>query len=212
MSILAPTELQSVSTEHAPLPAGVSVDGLGLTLPDNLSYEDWSLVGRKLADTSRNVVWFLGDFLAFGHAHYAETHWGGRTPSELYTRLARETGYAEQTLMNARVVCMKLPPSRRRDNLTLSHAAEIVGRCKDPEDYEGWIDYVSQGGVSVKALRSKLREDTATVAPEANDVGVNSVLETTRQFVRDFQAYGDLSPGMRVELRKILGPVIRDLS
>ena len=194
------------------MPPGVAIDGLGLTLPDNLSYEDWSIVGRKLADTSRSVVWFLGDWLAHGHQHFSESHWGGRPPAELYARIAQETGYAEQTLQNARAVCKKLPVSRRRDNLTFSHAAEIVGRCEDPADYEGWIDYVAQGGVSVKALRTRLRQDGATVKAEANDVGVTTVLEITRQFVRDYQAEGDLTPGMRVELRKILAPVLRDLS
>ena len=195
------------------LPAGVEFDRRGLVLPDTLAYDEWSLVGRRIADTTRSVVWCLGDWLVFGQNKYRDSHWGGRVPSELYARLERETGYAEQTLKNAVTVCRSLPLSRRRDNVTFSHATEIVGRVKDPEDYEGWIDFVSQGGVSVKSLRERLRKEGAANDPEANDTATVSFLEIARQFARDYNAgIEEFTPSHRQELRKILSSVVRDLA
>ena len=75
------------------------------------------------------------------------------------------------------------------------------------------MDLVEAEGLSIKALREKLRKSTADHAPEANDQGTPSFLETARQFVRDYQsAAGEFTPAYRKELAKILEPVLRDLA
>jgi len=190
----------------------VEVTRLGLVLPDDLSHADWLRIGGKVTETVASAMWIMGDWLVFGHKHYGDSLWHGRTPIELYDRLADETGYASGTLQNARMVCARIPRSRRRENVTYSHAQEIVARCDSQEDIEGWVDYVSNERPSTKALREKLRRDTATERSEADDVGVTSFLEVARQFARDFNANRtEVSPIMRAELRKILKPVLEEL-
>jgi hypothetical protein len=202
----------SASTQVIALPVG-QADRLGLSLPADLKYDDWVGVGRRVVELSKAATWLLGDWLVYGAQTYGASHWGGRVPHELYERLAQETGYAEQTLQNARCVCQKIPRSRRRDNVSFSHAVEIAGRVEDPEDIEGWLDFVSAGGVTVKALREKLRAASAEAHPESGDVGVTTILETARQFSRDYlAAQPRITPVMRNELRKILSTTLRDLA
>lgn len=177
-----------------------------------MAYEDWMSVSSRVVEVTGAALWMLGDLLAYGHANFQDTHWGKRTPSELYERLARETGYAEGTLANARVVCSRFPLSRRRDNVSFGHAVEIVGRVKDPEQYEDWVDWVSESGASVRQLRERLRTNGAAVRREVGDTGVVSFLEIARQFARDYASAKDgFSAPMRIEVAKILGPVVRDL-
>lgn len=157
-------------------------------------------------------MWVLGDYLAFGVATYGDTLWHGRVPTELYERLAEETGYSTGTLQNARSICARIPRSRRRENVTYAHAQEIVGRCKSEEDIEGWLDYVSVERPTTKALRERLRTENAITHAEPSDAGVTSFLETARQFSRDYSSAREgVTPVLRNELRKILAPVLIDL-
>jgi hypothetical protein len=189
------------------------VDRFGLTLPPDLAYSEWQSIGRRVNDVVKSAMWCLGDFLAYGVATYGDTLWGGRVPTELYERLAEETGYSVGTLQNARSVCARIPRSRRRENVTYAHAQEIVGRCKTEQDIEGWLDYVSVERPTTKALRERLRTESASSHPEPADIGVTSFLETARQFSRDYASSQEaVTPVLRNELRKILAPVLRDLS
>lgn len=168
-------------------------------------------IGRKVTEVTGAAMWMIGDWLAYGQAHYLDSHWGKRVPEELYARIAEETGYAVQTLANAKYVCCKLPFSRRREKLTFHHAAEIVGRVPDGQ-YEFWIEKTVREGYTVKGLRETLRRALSTVRLEPHDTGTKSFLEQARQFARDYAASREkFNPKMRVELRKVLEEVVRDL-
>jgi hypothetical protein len=170
-------------------------------------------VGRRVSEASKAAMWWLGDWLAYGVSTYGKTHWGDRTPRELYERISEETGYAVDTLDKARRVCERIPRSQRRDNVSFSHAIEIVGRVDDPDDIEGWVDFVSSASISAKDLRRKLRGAGAEAHPETGDTGVTTILEAARQFSRDYLAAQErITPVMRNELRKILAPTLRDLA
>ena len=166
-----------------------------------------------MSEAAGATLWWIGDWLAYGDKSFTTDRAGsGRAAYGLHVEVARITGYAEQTLHNAKCVCVALPISRRREGLTFAHAAEIVGRA-DPKDHEEWIDRVVTEGMSVKALREMLRAEKATVATESGDTRATSFLETTRQYVRDYLAAAGRSftPAYRAELKKILGPVIKDV-
>lgn len=162
-----------------------------------------------MSEAAGATLWWIGDWLAYGDKSFPTS---GRSAYGLHVEVARITGYAEQTLHNAKCVCTALPFSRRREGLTFGHAAEIVGRA-DPQDHDKWIDRVLKEGLSVKALREELRADKSTVATEPGDTRAVSFLETTRQYVRDYLAAAGRSftPAYRAELKKILGPVLKDV-
>ena len=198
---LVATEAPSTSTSTPP----------GLELPDNLSHEQWLALGRRLAHDLKSSLWRVGDWLAYGQKFYTN---GEKKQIEngLYAKVAGDMDLSEQTLRNAKCVCLKLPMSRRRDKLTFSHAAEIVGRV--PEGmYDYWIDRVIREELPVKSLREMLRKTKAVHKDEANDGGTKSFLETARQFTRDFLSEcDDWNPSMRREVQVILTPVLKKLA
>lgn len=168
-------------------------------------------IGSRLKELNGSVMWLLGDWLAYGHANYAKEQWGGRSPTGLYEQLSLETGYSISTLKNAKYLCSNLDSSRRRDNLTFSHALEIVSMAPKEEVTE-WIDKVTTEPVTVKKLREQLRRAQSDHRRESNDEGTVSILEITRQFVRDFQAESStINPQLAWKLKETLRPVLLSL-
>ena len=193
------------------MPEGCQLNRCGITFTASLEYDDWMKVGRRLIDVTGAAMWMVGDWLAYGHANYTETKWGKKLPDRLYAEISAQTGYSEQTLANAKCVCLALPHALRRERLTFSHAAEIVGRVPE-EDRAHWVEEAVSEGISVKALREKLRKKYSSAAAEPEDRGESSLLESARQFVRDYlAATSGMAPRYKSELSRVLAPVIKDL-
>lgn len=209
MSTPKPTAALSLSTR-----SGVVATKQGLTIRKELGYEDWKRLGVDLKDLSAASPWMIGDWLAYGHEHYTKTHWGNRLPDGLYKQISDAIGLSESTLANIKYIAQALPPSRRRDGLTMAHAQEIIGRLKGkPEEQDKWIAAVVSTDMSVKSLRVQLRAQQAKTPTEVNDRGTPSALETARQFVRDFSVVGEsLSPAGAQEVLRILAPVLQRLT
>jgi len=194
------------------IPSGCQVFRQGLVLASDVDREAWVGLGRRMSEVAGASLWWIGDWLAYGETRFATA---GK-PSINAARgvcadVAKLTGYAEQTLHNAKCVCRALPLSRRREGLTFTHAAEIVGRS-DPSEHDRWIALTLKEGLSRKALRERLRAAKATVPVDPADVRSGSFLETSRQFVRDYlTASRSFTPAYRTELRRILAPVVKDL-
>lgn len=208
VATLEPTTAPSVS------PPEVIEHDHGLTLAPGLDYDTWMSVGKKQATNAGASMWRLGDWLAYGQTTYKTQANGKRIfPDKLYAQIAAQIGANEITLRNAKIVCSRLALYRRRERLSFGHAQDIVSRAPE-KDWDLWIARVVDEGLSVKVLREQLRKAKATYKPEQGDVGVVSILETYRQFVRDHAAITartPLTPPMRRELLKILTPVLRDL-
>jgi len=94
---------------------------------------------------SRCSQWWLGDWIRYG-----TSRWG-----EKYKEAARITGYDIQTLRNISYVAGQVEVSRRRDNLTWSHHAEVCALEPDQQDH--WLDLATEHRMSVADLRVELR-------------------------------------------------------
>ena len=209
------------------LPEGCRWHPRGLELRPGLSFVEWQGIGAQLFKMAGAIMWYLGDWLAYGEQEYAGNkgsklgtglgckNANGSTaylPHNFYATYAEQYNLTEQTLKNAKCVCAAVNLSRRRDRLTFSHAVEIVGRSKDGQR-DFWIFKVEAEGMSTKTLRAQLRLASAKYKPEPNDVGKVTILEISRQYIRDYLARRDkFSPAMKKELAKILAPVLQDLS
>jgi len=92
----------------------------------------------------RNAAWWIGDWLRYGTARYGSK----------YAAAARTTGYDRQTLMNMVYVATRFEFSRRRENLSWSHHAELA--AFDIDQQERWLDRAAAERFSVRDLREML--------------------------------------------------------
>jgi hypothetical protein len=106
---------------------------------------EWIAAGRRLGAMSRSSQWWVGDWVRYG-----SERWG-----EKYVEAARITGYDVHSLRNMAYVASRFDMSRRRDNLTWSHHAEVA--AIEPGDQELWLDRASEERLSVSDLRVELR-------------------------------------------------------
>lgn len=125
----------------APVPASA----LAWVPSEDMDALAWVHVGHRLGVMGRCSQWWLGDWIRYGNMR-----WG-----EKYKEAARVTGYDVQTLRNIAYVARQIDVSRRRDNLTWSHHAEVC--ALEPDEQDRWLDFASDQRMSVADLRLELR-------------------------------------------------------
>ena len=92
--------------------------------PDrHLDLPEWIRQGKSLGTIGRGAAWWIGDWVNYGSAKFGEK----------YARAARITGYDIQSLMNMAYVAARFHISRRRENLSWSHHAEVAAAIPDPK-------------------------------------------------------------------------------
>jgi hypothetical protein len=116
----------------------------------------WIQVGHRLGSMARCSQWWLGDWIGYGIAR-----WG-----EKYKQAARSTGYDVQTLRNIAYVARHVDVSRRRDNLSWSHHAEVC--ALEPEEQDRWLDLAADQRMSVSDLRLELRAARRLEGPSSS--------------------------------------------
>jgi hypothetical protein len=117
----------------------------GWTPPRDLNQSQWFEVGRTLGRMGRYSRWWVGDWLLYAHRQ-----WGER-----YKQASRVTGYDYGTLRNIVSLAQKFELSRRRDNLSWGHHADVASLPREEQDL--WLDRASELGLSREDLRVELR-------------------------------------------------------
>lgn len=118
----------------------------GLELPPRLPFETWQRIGRQISLISDCSRWWLGDWLIYGERHYPNRY-----------RMAIEaTSLDYQTLKNYAWIARRIPRSRRRDQLSLQHHAEVA--ALPPSEQEHWLRQAAELGWTRRELRKRLRE------------------------------------------------------
>jgi hypothetical protein len=111
---------------------------------DELGYDEWLHHGARLGLAGRSAGWWVGDWVRYGTARYGSK----------YAAAARVTGYDRQTLMNMVYVATRFEISRRRENLSWSHHAELA--ALGVEEQERWLEHATEDRLSVRDLREAL--------------------------------------------------------
>lgn len=111
---------------------------------DELSCDEWLRHGRRLGVAGRNAAWWIGDWVRYGATRYGRKY-------ELATRVTR---YEHQTLLNMVYVATRFEISRRRENLSWSHHAELAPL--DVDEQERWLDRATEERLSIRCLRNEL--------------------------------------------------------
>lgn len=99
-------------------------------------------VTRALAEGS--VMWWIGDWLRFGERKYGQ----------MYEQALEATDRSYKTLRNAAYVGNQIELSRRRDNLSWGHHAEVAALDPGQQDY--WLDLAETEDLSVMKLRAAI--------------------------------------------------------
>jgi hypothetical protein len=110
-----------------------------------LERAEWVAIGRRLGGISRCNQWWLGDWIRYGAGK-----WGER-----YVRAAKITGYDPRSVANMSSIASAFELSRRREHLTWSHHAAVVGLPRESQDE--WLERAAAKRWSVADLRIELR-------------------------------------------------------
>ena len=147
----APAELlASLPQEHIE-----TASRLGLSLKPGLSLENWSrlvanvvqMAGHASRRRDTLTAW-LGDLLAFGDGKYRGQ----------ITEYAKAAGFDPGTLRSAKLVCSRIPLLCRHNTLSWSHHCEVGKAFKTPAEIKTWLDTAAREGLSVIALRKRIRQ------------------------------------------------------
>ena len=110
----------------------------GLTLSDQLDFDEWCAIGARLGKATSGLSWAIGDWVSHGFWTYGKRDEEGMAA----------TGLAYDTLDSLhRYVAERFENLRRRRNLSWSHHREVA--ALDKVDQELWLD---------RAEREKLAE------------------------------------------------------
>jgi hypothetical protein len=125
----------------------VNATSVGLCFPERmLEFDDWQVTGARIARMASSSAWYLGDWLIYGEAHYADR----------YRHAVETVGLNYQTLRNYAWVARRFPLSRRRDKLSFNHHMEVAKLSVDDQDW--WLDRAVKQGWSVQELRRRLKQ------------------------------------------------------
>jgi hypothetical protein len=134
---------------------------LGWEPPSDIDRAGWLAAGTSLAEFGRVNNWWLGDWIRFGTAR-----WG-----EKYVEAAKITGLDGKTLRNIAYVASRFDLSRRRDNLTWTHHAEVA--ALPSEQQEEWLERALTQRMSPGDLRLEVRSTTRAVRSESDAGGMS---------------------------------------
>jgi hypothetical protein len=147
-----PDRLRDGAARHlAPAPR-TAVGSSGAALSPNaarfdplLPFNAWRDIGAKIGRHSNATSWWLGDWLAFGEYKY------GRR----YKLAIGATGLDYQTLRNYTTVARRFDPSRRRNDVSFQHHAEV---CSLPDQQQDvLLGLAAAHGWSRNELRRRMR-------------------------------------------------------
>ena len=188
-------KLQRMGFSIIELP-GCKLSRIGLVFDNQVTYEQWEDSGRRLRMVEGSVLWWIGDWLNFG-----ERKWG-----EMYSQALDETDYDAGTLRNAKYVSSRVDLSRRRDNLSYSHHAEVASF--EAKEQEKWLAKAEQKDWGHRELRQAIRDSKAIEAPPLPDKKYRCIvidppwpMEKIARDVRPAQVHMDYQTMSEEELR-----------
>ena len=146
---MVPSELPGGVKRSSP----VRSSRTGMCFDPLTSLEEWKAVGAKIALYSDASAWWLGDWLAFGQAKYGRRYKEG----------VALTGLEYQTLRNYAVVARRFELSRRRNNLSFQHHAEVCALGDDDQGF--WLTLCVENRWSKAELRRQRRAARGRLPP-----------------------------------------------
>lgn len=141
----------------AGLPEGTQISLVGLTFGEEMSYDEWMDLGRKLGHVHRWSSWSLGDWINHGDAIFGEeaAQAAEATTLDRYDVAHRVTGLAPGTLYNYASVCSRIAMKRRRVELPFSTHEPVA--ALEPDEQTEWLQKAVDEGWTQRELRDAIR-------------------------------------------------------
>lgn len=131
----------------------IEASNTGLTVVNDLSYEDWSEYMRQILErrqealdhVERISMWMIGDLYAYGEDKFGEDE---------AAQVANE--YSAETIRNARWVARNIPPEEREPSLSFGHH-QVVAKLESDKRREA-LDYARSNELTRYELKKHLRK------------------------------------------------------
>jgi hypothetical protein len=139
--------IQSINRRSSPLVIdhSVALQKSGLIISGSISFRRWELAGHQLVSFAESTAWWLADWLVYGENSFQER----------YREAVERTSLSYQTLRNYTWVARRFDLSRRRENLSFGHHAEVA--ALDPPEQDYWLRKAEELGWSRNRLRNNVR-------------------------------------------------------
>lgn len=141
--------------------AGIQARRNGLSLREGMLFDSWREVGRQVTLVANCSAWWLGDWLVYGEQAYGDR----------YKQAIVDTSMSYQTLRNYAWVARTFPASRRQDNLSFGHHAEVAALPSDEQDM--WLARADQLNWSCNKLRRALHAAKLANRQAARELGAD---------------------------------------
>jgi hypothetical protein len=125
---------------------------LGLDLPDAMSFDDWSALGRKLCMGRRTMNWLIGDWLIWGSD---EARFGRKALEEanaIFLADVDRFGPIVET-------CRRFPEDRRHAALSFGHHLAVMA-IEDDGEAERLLAEAEAQRMTAAALKATVRVST----------------------------------------------------
>jgi hypothetical protein len=124
--------------------AGGEVSPVGLSLPDGMRVNDWERLGDHLGQWRNTNLWWIADWAAYGDRCYRKEY------PALLMKL-----YDRESLQNLARVASAVESTRRRDDLSFTHHAEVA--ALDPVEQSEWLADAFDESWSTRELRERIQ-------------------------------------------------------
>lgn len=132
----------------------------GLTIPENLTFDEWMSIGRRLFAVIESTAWALGDWLAYGEWRYGEKYRVALEEFSLKLDRVRDYSY----------VAANVPHAVRDADLSWRHHRVVAKLI--PEQQERWLARAKEEGWSYRELEEEIAARAAIPGSRDPDVPV----------------------------------------
>lgn len=137
----------------------VTVDRTSLQMSDELGFDEWVQLGRKLTEVGDSMAWWVGDWIEQGTVVY-----GGK-----YEAALEVMSLDVDTLTRYALVARRFSEiRRRRQDLKWGHHREVA--ALDAAAADEWLARAASSEWSVHELREQLRASRALPADDQTHV------------------------------------------
>jgi len=115
-------------------------------MPDNLTFEQWAMVGQKIGEINKQISWWVGDWINYGEHKYGEKYSQAMEATEL------DYGH----LRNVASVARHFAPENRNQDLSFSHHALLTNI--EIAEAKQIMNQTADKKLSVRELKKVLHE------------------------------------------------------